>query len=158
MEAKKIKNRTQLLIYILVILGLLVVVNYLGTKWFERIDMTEGKEYSISASTKKILKNLDDIVNIKVYFSKNLPPNLTKVATDVKDILSNTKLIARISGLQEDPAENDARSMARSLVFPKFRCRREDKARVINGYLGILFLYEDKRNSSVVQIPNLNTT
>ena len=42
--------------YILVILGLLVVVNYLGTKWFKRIDMTEGKEYSISASTKKILK------------------------------------------------------------------------------------------------------
>ncbi|HON10560.1 MAG TPA: GldG family protein [Chitinispirillaceae bacterium] len=152
MEAKKIKNRTQLLIYILVILGLLVVVNYLGTKWFKRIDMTEGKEYSISASTKKILKNLDDIVNIKVYFSKNLPPNLTKVATDVKDILSEYKAYAgkNLRITWEDPAENDdARSMARSLGIPEVQMQtfEKDKAQVINGYLGIAVLYEDKKET-----------
>ena len=152
MEAKKIKNRTQLLIYILVILGLLVVVNYLGTKWLKRIDMTEGKEYSISASTKKILKNLDDIVNIKVYFSKNLPPNLTKVATDVKDILSEYKAYAgkNLRITWEDPAENDdARSMARSLGIPEVQMQtfEKDKAQVINGYLGIAVLYEDKKET-----------
>lgn len=152
MEAKKIKNRTQLLIYILVILGLLIVVNYLGTKWFKRIDMTEGKEYSISASTKKILKNLDDIVNIKVYFSKNLPPNLTKVATDVKDILSEYKAYAgkNLRITWEDPAENDdARSMARSLGIPEVQMQtfEKDKAQVINGYLGIAVLYEDKKET-----------
>jgi gliding-associated putative ABC transporter substrate-binding component GldG len=161
MEAKKIKNRTQLLVYIFVILGLFVVVNYLGTKWFKRIDMTEGKEYSISASTKKILKDLDDIVNIKVYFSKNLPSVHMKVATDVKDILSEYEAYAgknlRISW--EDPAENeDARAMARSLGIPEVQMTsyEKDKAQLMNGYLGVAVLFEDKKEVlPIIQRENL---
>jgi len=152
MEAKKVKNRTQLLIYILVILGLLAVANYLGVKWFKRIDMTEGKEYSISEPTKKILKGLDDIVNVKVYFSKNLPPNLTRVSTDVKDILAEYKAYAgkNLRITWEDPAESeDAKSMARSLGIPEVQMQtfEKDKAQVMAGYLGIAVLYEDKKEA-----------
>jgi hypothetical protein len=56
MEAKKIKNRSETLIFILAILGILVVVNYFGVRMFTRLDMTEGKEYSISLPQKN-LKN-----------------------------------------------------------------------------------------------------
>ncbi|NLE00690.1 MAG: hypothetical protein GX640_12540, partial [Fibrobacter sp.] len=88
MESKKIKNRTEFFVYILAVLGLIVAVNYMGTRSFKRHDMTEGKEYSISKATKKILKGLDDIVTVKVFFSKNLPPHMNRTVTDVKDILS----------------------------------------------------------------------
>ena len=152
MEAKKIKNRTELLIYILAILGLVIVGNYLGTRWFKRVDMTEGKEYSVSKATKKILKSLDDIITIKVFFSKNLPPNVSKTVTDVKDLLSEYNAYAgkklRISWV--DPGENEeAKNAAKGLGIPEIQMQtfEKDKAQVINGYLGIAILFEDKKET-----------
>lgn len=72
METKKIKTRTELIVYILIILGIVGVINYLSTVWFSRLDLTEDKSYTISPATKKIMKHLDDIINIKVYCSKDL--------------------------------------------------------------------------------------
>jgi len=152
METKKIKNRSELLIYILAILTLIGVVNYLATRWFKRIDMTEGKEYSISASTKNVLKNLNDIINVKVYFSENLPPNIHSTVTNVKDILSEYQAYAgknlRITWV--DPAKDSvAKQEARSYGIPEIRLQtfEKDKAQVINGYLGIAVLYEDKKEA-----------
>ncbi len=152
MEAKKIKNRSEFLIFILAILGILVVVNYFGVRIFKRYDMTEGKEYSISPATKKILKKLDDIVTVKVFFSKNLPPNVSKTVTDVKDILSEYSAYAgknlRISW--EDPAESEeATELARSLGIPEVQLQtfEKDKVQAIKAYLGIGILYADKKES-----------
>ncbi len=152
MEAKKIKNRTELVVYILAILTLIGVVNYLATHWFKRIDMTQGKEYSISHSTKKVLKGLNDVINIKVYFSKNLPPNLHNTITDVKDILSEYQAYAgkNLHITWEDPAtDNNAKQMARNLGIPEIQMKiyEKDKEQLINAYLGIAVLYEDKKEA-----------
>jgi ABC-2 type transport system permease protein len=152
METKKIKNRTELIVYILTILVLIGVVNFLATHWFSRVDMTEGKEYSISKSTKNVLKNLDDIVNIKVFFSKNLPPNLHNTVTDVKDILSEYQAFAgkNLRITWEDPAsDSSAKQLARSLGIPEIQMQtfEKDKQQVITGYLGIAVLYEDKKEA-----------
>lgn len=152
METKKIKSRTELVIYILAILGVLVGLNYIGSKIFRRVDMTEGKQYSVSQATKKILKNLNDIVNVKVYFSKNLPPNVHQTVTDVKDLLSEYEAFAgknlRISIV--DPAESEElKQEARSLGIPELQMQtfEKDKAQAINCYMGIAVLYEDKKES-----------
>jgi gliding-associated putative ABC transporter substrate-binding component GldG len=152
METKKIKNRTELIVYILTILVLIGVVNFLATHWFSRIDMTEGKEYSISKPTKTVLKNLNDIVNIKVFFSKNLPPNLHNTVTDVKDILSEYQAYAgkNLRITWEDPAtDSSAKQMARSMGIPEIQMQtfEKDKQQLITGYLGIAVLYEDKKEA-----------
>ena len=152
MEAKKIKNRTELIIYILAVLGLVGVVNYLGTRWFKRIDMTEGKEYSISDATKKVLKGLDDIITVKVYFSKDLPPHIRKTVTDVNDVLSEYQAYGgkKLQISWEDPStDEDAKEMARSLGIPEVQMQtiEKDKAQVVNGFLGIAILFEDKKET-----------
>lgn len=152
METKKIKNRTELIVYILTILVLIGVVNFLATHWFSRVDMTQGKEYSISKSTKNVLKNLNDIVNIKVFFSKNLPPNLHNTVTDVKDILSEYQAYAgkNLRITWEDPAsDSSAKQMARSMGIPEIQMQtfEKDKQQLITGYLGIAVLYEDKKEA-----------
>ncbi len=152
MESKKIKNRTEFFVYILAVLGLIVAVNYMGTRSFKRHDMTEGKEYSISKATKKILKGLDDIVTVKVFFSKNLPPHMNRTVTDVKDILSEYSAYAgkNLRITWEDPADNeDAKQLARSLGIPEIQLQtvEKDKAQVINGYLGIAVLFADKKEA-----------
>lgn len=152
METQKVKNRTELIVYILVILGLVAVVNYLGMRFFKRIDMTESKEYSVSEATKKALKGLNDIINIKVYFSKDLPPHMHKTITDVKDILAEYQAYAgkNLKVTWEDPAESeDAKNMARSLGIPEVQLQtfEKDKQQVMNCYLGIAILYEDKKEA-----------
>ena len=150
METKKIKTRTELIVYILIILGLIAVVNYLAVIKFGRLDLTEGKTYSISKASKKILKSLDDIINIKVYFSANLPPNLHRTVTDVKDMLSEYKAYGgkklRITWV--DPAESEKlKSEVRSMGIPEIQLQtfEKDKAQVMNGYMGIAILFADKK-------------
>ena len=128
MEKQKVKNRTELIVYILVIFGLIAVVNYGGTKWFKRIDMTDSKQYSVSTATKKILKSLDDIINIKVFFSKDLPPHLHKTITDVKDLLAEYQAYAgkNLHITWEDPAESEeSKNMARSLGIPEIQLQTD---------------------------------
>jgi ABC-2 type transport system permease protein len=150
METKKIKTRSELAVYSLIILGMVMVINYLGTVWFKRLDLTEGKEYTISAATKKTLRHLDDIINIKVYCSKNLPPQLQKNVTDLKDMLSEYKAYGgkklRISWI--DPAESEnGRQEARSMGINEMQVQtiEKDKAQVVNGYLGIAVLFADRK-------------
>ncbi len=152
MEKQKVKNRTELIIYILAILGLIAVVNYGGMRLFKRIDMTDGGQYSVSTATKKVLKSLDDIINIKVYFSKDLPPHLHKTVTDVKDLLSEYQAYAgkNLHITWEDPADNEeTKNMARSLGIPEIQLQtfEKDKQQVMNGYLGIAVLFEDKKEA-----------
>jgi ABC-type uncharacterized transport system involved in gliding motility auxiliary subunit len=50
-------------------------------------DMTPNNVYTLSNATKNILNNTNDIVNIELYVSKELPPQLKPIYTNVKDII-----------------------------------------------------------------------
>jgi ABC-2 type transport system permease protein len=150
MKTKKIKTRMELAAYCLIILGMVMVVNYLSTLWFKRLDLTEGKEFTISAATKKIMKNLDDIINVKVYCSKNLPQQLQKSVTDIRDMLAEYKAYAgkklRVSWVDPTESEN-GKQEARTLGINEMQMQtiEKDKAQVINGYLGIVVLFADRK-------------
>lgn len=160
MASKKITTQTQSLIYILIIIGFVVVFNYLANKKFFRLDLTENKMYSISDASKRLLKDLDDIVSIKVYFSKNLPPHLKKLEADVRDLLGEFKAYAgkNLHIAWEDPSENEeTKQKVRSLGIPEVQLQtfEKDKAQVINGFLGLAILYEDKKEVIEI-IQNVN--
>lgn len=147
---KNLKYRSQSAAFVLIVLGFIVVANYVSTKMFVRLDFTENKVYSISDATKDYLKKLDDIVNVKVYFSKDLPPHLKTIETDVKDLLSEYKAYAgknlRVS--YEDPSKDEeTKSRVRSLGIPEIQMQtfEKDKAQVTNGFLGIAVMYLDKK-------------
>ena len=59
---------------VLLVLGILGLVNVIASRRFARLDLTQNREYTITKSTKSILAGLDDVVNVTVYFSKELPP------------------------------------------------------------------------------------
>lgn len=72
---------------IALIAGILLLVNLLSRRYFVRLDLTRSKEFTLSKSTKNILKSLDDPITVSAYFSENLPANIAKVRTDFKDLL-----------------------------------------------------------------------
>jgi gliding-associated putative ABC transporter substrate-binding component GldG len=150
MESKKINNQSQLIIYILVILGFIGVFNYLSTFVFKRVDLTEKKVYSVSKATKSILRKLDDIVTVRACFSKNLPPHLKGLVSDVKDMLSEFKAYSgkNLNITFEDPTASEAtKKKIQELGIPEIQMQtyEKDKAQVINGFMGIVVQYADKK-------------
>jgi gliding-associated putative ABC transporter substrate-binding component GldG len=150
METKKIKTRAELVVYSCIILGIVIVINYISTGWFSRLDLTQGKQYTISAATRKIMKSLDDIINIKVYCSKNLPPQLQRNVTAIKDMLAEYKAYGgkklRIAWI--DPSESDAlKQEARSMGINEMQVQtiEQDKQQVVLSYCGIAVLFADKK-------------
>jgi gliding motility-associatede transport system auxiliary component len=109
MAQKMIKRGGQSLLVILIMVGILFFANILSARFFIRADLTENKEYTITESTKNILNSLDDIVNIHVYFSKNLPPYVANLEKQVHDILDEYHAYSgshlRIDYI--DPADDD---------------------------------------------------
>lgn len=134
---------------IVIVAAVLALVNLLSLKFFVRSDLTEGKIFSVSGSTRQVLEGLDDIVHIKVYFSKKLPPYMSTLTREVRDILGEYQAYAGSNLIIdfEDPADDpETEQRVRALGIPQVQMNiiEKDKAEVVNGYLGMAILYEDR--------------
>lgn len=72
---------------LLVVAAILILLNFTGSFLFKRFDLTSEKRYTLAASTKKLLKELDDVVYIKVYLQGNFNPAFTRLRNETKEIL-----------------------------------------------------------------------
>ena len=149
MNFKKIFKKSDLTITIILIIGILIVINFLSYQIFHRWDLTENKVFSISDISKKTVENLDDVVNIKAYFSDNLPSQFLSVKQEVGDILdeyqsySNGKV--RVEFINPGDDEDTLRELY-MMGIPQlsFQVYEKDKAQLINGYMGMAVSYGDK--------------
>jgi gliding-associated putative ABC transporter substrate-binding component GldG len=150
MASKVIRYSAHSVAFILVVLAIVAVVNFISSRHFRRVDLTETKDFTVSNSTKQILGSLDDVVDVKVYFSKKLPPHLIGLRRQVKDVLdeyraySHGRLKVRFIDPEEDPKEEER---ARFLGIPQVQLQviEKDQAQVMKAYLGIAILYGDKK-------------
>jgi len=115
-----------------------------------RIDLTKDKIHSISAASQGIVKGLDDLVRIKVFMTKDLPPEIKPIATDLKTILDGLVRINRNKLQVEyfDPNKDEkAKSEAEKLGIRalQFSSIKSDKFEVQNGYFGLALIYGDKQ-------------
>jgi ABC-2 type transport system permease protein len=143
-------RRTGTGVEIVIVVAIIVLANLISQSVFGRLDLTEGNVYSVSESTKDVLGGLDDIVNIKVYFSKKLPPYLTTLTREVRDLIAEYRAYAGRNLVVdfEDPAEDpETEQRVRSLGIPQVQLNiiEKDKAEVMNAYLGIAVLFEDRK-------------
>ncbi|MDD5528090.1 MAG: GldG family protein [Patescibacteria group bacterium] len=145
----KLSRRGDNYITVAIIIGLLLVVNFIFSQIHFRADLTANGDYSLSDVSKKTAANLDDVVNIKAYFSKNLPAQYLNLQQDVSDMLaeyanySNGKIKVQMI----DPASlTDAANelAAKGIPTLQFNVLRNDSYQVVNGYLGILIQFGDK--------------
>jgi len=74
----------------------LVAFNYLITRVPARVDLTEGKLYTLAEGTKKILRNLQAPVKVKLYISQgeSVPVPLRSFAQRVEDLVREFKSVA----------------------------------------------------------------
>jgi ABC-type uncharacterized transport system involved in gliding motility auxiliary subunit len=96
----KLSKKNEQLVYSAVGLAalflILVAFNYLASLASGRIDLTEGKLYSLSDGTKKILRGLQAPVKVKLYISQGetVPVQLRSYAQRVEDLAREFKSVA----------------------------------------------------------------
>jgi len=133
-----------------VITASVVVLNLLGGHVRGRLDLTANNLYTLSDGTRDIVRGVDDIVSIKLFVSRELPPEIQLIVRDVKDLLADMEGASDGSLRVEeiDPDDSDDRRMeAASLgVLPiEFNVLRDDEFEVRRGYFGLAVQYADQQ-------------
>jgi ABC-2 type transport system permease protein len=80
--------RRQNILGIIAVLLVLVFANVISSYLFRRFDLTSEKRYTLSESTKDVLKGLDDQVLFRVYLEgDDLPAEYRRFRNDIKNML-----------------------------------------------------------------------
>lgn len=108
----KKQNITQLFLSLLIVASL----NIIGSFVFTRLDLTAEKRYTLSDATKKLLKNLDDIVYFKVYLDGDLPAGFKRLRNETREMLN--QFMAYSDNIQYefiDPSEGTDKKQIKNL-------------------------------------------
>ncbi len=99
-------------------IAILLLINFIGQSWFFRLDLTSENRYTLSRSTKEILRNLDDIVHIRVYLEGDLNIPFKKFQNNIRDILDEFKIYGRTMFQYEfvNPFEDVAPNMENKII------------------------------------------
>ena len=82
-----VKNKNTLTIYLAVLVVALLLLNLISRNWYKRFDLTDNKMYSLSNSSEEIVDKIDDLLTMKVYFSSDLPGELSNTKRYLQDLL-----------------------------------------------------------------------
>jgi ABC-2 type transport system permease protein len=80
----------QLLLLLVVIVFVNLIVSFLPL----RFDLTANRLYSVSDETRRMLKNLDDIVYFQIYLDGQLPPDYRRLKKAAKEMLDEFHVIS----------------------------------------------------------------
>lgn len=87
----KLPNRSDALLRLGLVLVILVLANVASQYAYYRWDLTSEKRYSISAPTKKMVKELKDVVIVKVYLGGELNAGFTRLKESTRNMLKEFK-------------------------------------------------------------------
>ena len=157
------KNKTvksQMLLRAGIVLVILVLLNIISVRIFGRLDVTKNNVFSLSDASKELVRSLDDKVTVKAYFTEDLPAPYNNNRRILLDQLNEYKAYARGNLQYEfiDPSgeklEQEAQQQGVAPV--QVQVVKEDKFEVKKAYMGLVFLYEDRKESIPV-IQNTGT-
>lgn len=83
----KNRNKKRDLVALGLVIALVVMFNYVGSFVFHRFDLTTEKRYTLSDATKELLKNLEDVVFVKVYLEGDFPAGFKRLRDETKEML-----------------------------------------------------------------------
>ena len=97
MVAKKTAsyNKRKDVTSLVLLIAIVLLLNFVGSFFFERFDLTTEKRYTLAESTKNLLKNLDDQVYLKVYLNGDFNPGFTRLKNEAKEILDEFRAYSK---------------------------------------------------------------
>lgn len=107
-ERKNLKKNQ--LISFGIILIVIIAVNIIASFVYTRFDLTSEKRYTLSDTSKEILKNLDDYVYFRVYLEGDFPAGFKKLRKETREMLDEFRAYSKFVDYEFiNPSEsNDA--------------------------------------------------
>jgi gliding-associated putative ABC transporter substrate-binding component GldG len=146
---KKTSLKSQTLVRLAIVLGILILLNIVSIRIFGRLDMTRTKMFTLSDASKELMRSLDDRVTVKAYFTEDLPSPYNNNRRMLLDELNEYRAYAR-GNLQYDfidpSGEKGEREAEGQGVSPiQVQVVKNDKFEVKRGFMGVVLQYEDRK-------------
>jgi ABC-2 type transport system permease protein len=135
---------------------LLLVINaFAGNLWIGqlkqlRIDMTEGDQYSISEATKGYLKQLQEPLLIRGYFSSKTHPLLAPLVPQMRDLITEYQIaggeqvrVEFVDPMRSPEQEQEANQKYGIQPVP-FQMADRYQSSIVSSYFNILVEYGDQ--------------
>ena len=92
-ERKNLK-KSQLIAFAITLV-IIVAVNIIASFVYTRFDLTSEKRYTLSDTSKEILKNLDDYVYFRIYLEGEFPAGFKKLRKETKEMLDEFRAYSK---------------------------------------------------------------
>ncbi len=129
--------------FIVVLIILNIILAFLT---LPRLDLTKNKLHTISPSLKLIVGNLDDVINITVYQTDNLPAQVKPSIDSLKNTLNSLKRQnpGRLIITYINPKDSGAQEAINQGIQPiQFSTMEQDSFQVQNAFFGLTVSYQD---------------
>jgi ABC-type uncharacterized transport system involved in gliding motility auxiliary subunit len=150
-SSKKRAYASSAILYTFFVVGVIVLVNLIGTRVFGRIDLTENKVYTLSQPSRDLVKKLPDFLTVKAFISSDLPPEIKTLSRYVRDMIDEYRTSSNGKFRWEaiSDSDKDVDQNANSCKVDKIQIQvlRGSKFEMGSYYLGLCFLYGDKMES-----------
>lgn len=151
-ERKNLKKNQ--IIAFAITLAIIVVVNIIGSFVYTRFDLTSEKRYTLSDTSKEILRNLDDYVYFRIYLEGEFPAGFKKLRKETKEMLDEFRAYSKFIDYDfinpsesNDPAERTEtyKILYQSGLNPtELAIQSKDGAQQIVIWPGALVSYKNK--------------
>ncbi len=159
LKDRSAKWRVNRMLYIGSAFGCFVALNILSFQLYGRVDLTQDKMYTLTKSSRNLVAGLDDHLQVKAYFSNNLPAPFNNHARFLRDELEEYRNYSKghLSFDFVDPDKTgadgspDPKIMAdiNAAKIPKVEVNKieKDQAQAVKVYMGVALFYQDKVES-----------
>ena len=139
----------------------LILLNVLSNRFSLRLDFTADQRYTLSQVSKNILEEVEEPVNIKAYFTEDLPPQLLTIKNDFRDILTEyeSRSNGKITFEFIDPNENqdtEKEAIQKGIAPNVVDIREKDQSTQKKVFLGAIVEVGDTLGQKVDVIPVVN--
>lgn len=125
----------------------LVLLNVVALNGFFRFDLTSSRSYSLSKSSKQVVKTLEEPLCVKVFFSKNLPSPYNTIEQYLKDLLVEYKGAANNNFSYEfynmDKEESQKIASEYRIRQKQIQEVKDNEVGFKNVYMGLALVYAD---------------
>jgi ABC-2 type transport system permease protein len=150
-------NKRRDILSLIMLVVIIALLNFVAHFYFTRFDLTSEKRYTLAPSTKKLLQNLDDDVELKVYLDGSVNAGFSRLRNEAREMLdqfnaySNNhvkyEFIIPGEGLTKDEAVNVERQLYKTGLMPEeITLRGKDKTTQSIIWPGAIVSYKGKES------------
>jgi ABC-2 type transport system permease protein len=151
-------NKRKNIFSLLILIAIIILVNFVGSGFFKRFDLTSEKRYTLAASTRALLNNIEDEVYLKIYLEGDFNPSFARLKNETREILdefraySNNHIqyefITPGEGLTREEAQNIEKQLYDKGIIPEeVTERKKDKTLQTRIWPGAIISFKGKETA-----------